>query len=135
MIEVSCALIVEQGRILIAQNRATSDHPGKWEFPGGKLKKGETPEQSIVREIFEELNLQVKVIRKLEVVAYDYGHKHIQLIPFICCVEGGELALNDHEAVKWISMEQSLNADFSEADKVLLQQPANWRILKEYLRE
>ena len=135
MIEVSCALIVEQGRILVAQNRATSDHPGKWEFPGGKIKKGETPEACIVREIKEELNLQVTVIQRLEAVAYDYGHKHIQLIPFVCSLESGELALNDHEAVAWASLEQCLKIDFAEADKLLLAKVENWRILKEYLRE
>ncbi len=133
MIEVSCSLIVEKGRILIAQNRATSDHPGSWEFPGGKVKKDETPEQSIVREIKEELNLEVKVILRLEAVEYDYGHKQIRLIPFLCAGVDGEIALNDHEAVKWVNLKESLDIDFSEADKVLLEHVENRRILKEYL--
>lgn len=133
MIEVSCALIIDGSKILVAQNREDSDHPGKWEFPGGKVKRNETPEQSIVREIKEELNLVVVVWQKLKPVLYDYGHKTIRLIPFVCSIKSGEPMLNDHKATEWVELEQCKNIDFSEADRALLQDAWNYDRLKENL--
>ncbi|WP_340111354.1 (deoxy)nucleoside triphosphate pyrophosphohydrolase [Maribellus mangrovi] len=133
MIEVSCALIIDGQKILVAQNRNDSDHPDKWEFPGGKVKSHETPEQSIIREIQEELNLLVEVRQNLKPAICDYGHKTIRLIPFVCSIKSGELQLNDHKAAKWVDMEQCKEIDFSEADKALLQDTSNYERLKEYL--
>jgi 8-oxo-dGTP diphosphatase len=135
MIEVSCALIIREQEILVAQNRKSSDHPGKWEFPGGKVKNHETPEESIVREVKEELNLVVHVREKLNPVTYDYGHKIIRLIPFLCALKSGELRLNDHDAVEWISLFKCEEVDLAEADKALLKDASNYESLKKYLGE
>lgn len=135
MIDVTCALIIQDQKILVAQNNPTSDQAGKWEFPGGKIKPNETAEECIVREIMEELELSVSVSRKLEEVAYDYGRKIIRLIPFICKIEGGEIVLHDHQAIKWLSREELYDLDFSAADRALLNMKSNKDFLMKYFRE
>jgi 8-oxo-dGTP diphosphatase len=85
MIKVTCAIIRnEEEEILVVQRSESSDHPLKWEFPGGKLKEGETAEECIIREIMEELSLEVVIISRLADVEYNYGIKHILLMPFVC---------------------------------------------------
>ncbi len=135
MIDVTCALIIQNQKILVAQNNPTSDQAGKWEFPGGKIKPNETDEECIVREILEEMELSVFVSRKLEEVTYDYGHKAIRLIPFICKIEGGKIVLNDHQAIKWLSWEELDDVDFSAADRTLLNNKSNADFLMKYFRE
>lgn len=135
MIDVTCALIIQNHKILVAQNNPTSDQAGKWEFPGGKIKPNETAEECIVREIMEELELSVSVSHKLEEVAYDYGRKIIRLIPFICKIEGGEIVLHDHQAIKWLSREELNDLDFSAADRALLNTKSNKDFLMKYFRE
>lgn len=135
MIDVTCALIIQDQKILVAQNNPTSDQAGKWEFPGGKIKPNETAEECIVREIMEELELSVSVSCKLEEVAYDYGRKIIRLIPFICEIKGGEIVLHDHQAIKWLSREELNDVDFSAADRALLNTKSNKDFLMKYFRE
>ena len=135
MIDVTCALIIQNQKILVAQNNPTSDQTGKWEFPGGKIKPNETDEECIVREILEELELSVFVSRKLEEVTYDYGHKAIRLIPFICKIGGGKIVLHDHQAIKWLSREELNDVDFSAADKALVNNKSNADFLMKYFRE
>ena len=85
MINVTCAVIRnEEDEILIVQRGEATDHPFKWEFPGGKLAPEETEEDCIIREIDEELSIEVVICGQLPEVEYDYGHKEIKLIPFIC---------------------------------------------------
>jgi 8-oxo-dGTP diphosphatase len=135
MIQVTCALIVSRGKVLIAQNKEDSDHAFQWEFPGGKLKAGETEEQCICREIKEELDLEIRVMERLPGVEYDYGIKKIELIPFVCGIKSGELKLNDHIKTEWIEVEKLGTVDFSEADKKLIAIDWNQKILKKYTRE
>lgn len=135
MIDVTCALIIQNQKILVAQNQPTSDQAGKWEFPGGKVKSNETAEECITREILEELELSVSISCKLEEVTYDYGHKAIRLIPFICKIEGGEIVLNDHQAIKWVSREELNDVEFSAADRALLNNKGNADFLMKYFRE
>lgn len=132
MIKVTCALIVHQNKILITQRGLESDHPLKWEFPGGKIKEGETVRQSIIREILEELELKIKIQEIMITVEYDYGIKKIELIPFICSLKSGEIKLNEHLNYKWVALNNLLNFDFSEADRKLLLLEENMNILKEY---
>ena len=82
MLKVTCALIIENRKLLITQNNSTSDHPFQWEFPGGKIKPKEKIKDCIVREIHEELNIEVNILQKLKSVVFDYGVKKIELIPF-----------------------------------------------------
>ncbi len=135
MIEVTCALIHKDHNILVAQNRSTSDHPFQWEFPGGKIRKDETPESCIIREIEEELSLRVSVVERMQSIEYDYGNKVIRLIPFLCRIEAGEVKLNDHAAAKWLGLDDLPKLDLAAADRVLLENKQNKLDLEEYLRK
>lgn len=135
MIEVSCALIIQNGKVLIAQNGLGSDHAFRWEFPGGKIRDDECPANSIIREIREELEWDIDVKHEMVPVEFDYGFKQIRLFPFICEILDGKLRLNDHVDVKWVSFAELLESDLSAADKNMIMHPMNREILKKYLRE
>lgn len=117
MIDVTCAVIRnEDNEVLIVQRGENTDHPFKWEFPGGKIDKGETEDDCIIREIKEELSMEIVICRKLPDVTHDYGHKKIRLIPFICDTLDDIPFLSEHVAYKWIEPEKLTLIDFSEAD-------------------
>lgn len=117
MIRVTCAIIRnEEEEVLIVQRGETSDHPLKWEFPGGKVWDGETDEECIMREIKEELSMDIVICKRLEDVDYDYGKKHILLIPFACDTLDDLPLLTEHIDYKWLPPAELKNADFSEAD-------------------
>ncbi|HOU03168.1 MAG TPA: (deoxy)nucleoside triphosphate pyrophosphohydrolase [Bacteroidales bacterium] len=117
MIRVTCAIIRnEENEVLIVQRGENSDHPFKWEFPGGKVNDGETDEDCIIREIREELAMNIVIFRKLENVEYDYGRKHILLVPFICDTLDELPVLSEHISFRWIDPSLFPEIDFSEAD-------------------
>ena len=135
MIDVTCAIILRNQKILVAQNKQNADQAGKWEFPGGKIKPNETPGQCIIREIREELELSVSIIHELREVVYNYRHKAIRLIPFVCKIEKGTIQLNDHQDVKWLRIGDLKELDLAMADKALLEIQANLDLLEKYLGE
>jgi len=117
MIIVTCAIIRnEENEVLIVQRGEATDHPLKWEFPGGKLAKGESEEECIIREISEELSMDIVICGRLPVVEHDYGQKQIKLIPFICDTLDELPFLSEHLAYRWIVPEELSSIDFSEAD-------------------
>jgi 8-oxo-dGTP diphosphatase len=117
MIRVTCAVIRnEENDVLIVQRGEATDHPYKWEFPGGKVGAGESEEDCIIREIREELSIGIVICGRLPEVEYDYGHKQIILIPFICDTLDELPVLSEHIAYKWIKVNKLLSVDFSEAD-------------------
>jgi len=117
MINVTCAIIRnEDNEVLIVQRGEQSDHPLKWEFPGGKLKEKETEEECIIREIKEELSIDIVICRRLPEKEYDYGYKQIRLIPFVCDTLDDIPFLTEHLAYKWLNPAELKNVDFSEAD-------------------
>ena len=117
MIDVTCAVIRnEEEEILVVQRGEDTDHPFKWEFPGGKVMAGESEDESIIREIKEELSMDVVIYGRIPVVEYDYGHKQIRLIPFICDTLDDLPFLSEHLAFKWMKPEELISVDFSEAD-------------------
>lgn len=120
MIEVSCAIIIKDSKILAVQRGPESSHPLKWEFPGGKIQLNETADQCVVREIEEELRIRIDVLSQLECVEFDYGMKQIRLIPFICKITSGELILTEHVAKYWFELDQWPNLDWSDADRELI---------------
>ncbi|MDB4582186.1 (deoxy)nucleoside triphosphate pyrophosphohydrolase [Draconibacterium sp.] len=133
MLKVTCALIIENRKLLITQNNSTSDHPFQWEFPGGKIKPKEKSEECIVREIQEELNVEVIILQKLKPIVFDYGIKKIHLIPFLCRIQSGIIRLNEHVDFKWIGYDELESTDFSGADKKLFPEKANSAILKKHI--
>lgn len=135
MIHVTCAIIIENGKILITQNNQYSDHPLKWEFPGGKINKEETSESCIVREIKEELDITVKVVDAMQPLDFDYDIKQIRLFPFLCEIDAGAIKLNEHVSYAWKQLGDLCDVDFSEADKELITLSENILILEKYIRE
>ena len=126
MIMVSCAIILNsKGQVLVTQRSATMPLPLKWEFPGGKIEAGETAEECLIREIKEELNIEIQITGSLPTNDYQYPDKLIRLIPFICRQTGGDLALKEHAAYKWLDAKDLLDLDWAEADV---------GVVEEYLR-
>ncbi len=115
-IEVTCAVVVEDNRILAVQRSDGMPHPGKWEFPGGKLKEGETPEGCIRREIREELGVEIAVERLLPSVNHRYEKQTIKLIPFICTIREGTIMLSEHQEFRWIPCGEMEMMDWLDAD-------------------
>lgn len=117
MIDVTCAIIRdEEDRVLVVQHGAESDHPGLWEFPGGKVKSGEDPEECIIREIEEELAISVVICHTLTEVVHDYGFRKIRLIPFVCDTIDNSITLCEHAAYDWTGAANLLNYALTEAD-------------------
>ena len=135
MIKVTCAIIVNRGKILVTQRGADSEHPFQWEFPGGKLILGETSEACIIREIREELEIDISILRKMYPVEWDYGFKKIELIPFLCLPESKQIRLTEHHQFFWENLESLSDLNFSKADRELINHSGNYKILKEYFRE
>ncbi len=120
MINVTCAIIRnEENEILVVQRGEKTDHPFKWEFPGGKLKENETEEECIIREVREELSLEIVICKRLSVTEYDYGFKKIRLIPFVCDTLDELPFLSEHVAFKWLDPPELKNIDLSEADIIV----------------
>ena len=120
MIEVSCAIIIKDSKILAVQHGPGTSHPWKWEFPGGKIHPDETAAQCIIREIEEELRIRIEVQKQLESIEFDYGNKQVRLIPFIGIIASGDIILTEHVAKYWFSFDQWQTIDWSEADYELI---------------
>ena len=116
MIEVVCAVIIKENRILIAQRSEKMKLPLKWEFPGGKLNEAENEEQAIIREIKEELNIEILPIKRISSNIYDYGSLKINLIAYLCDYIAGEIELLEHKDFKFVDFENLLDYDLAEAD-------------------
>jgi 8-oxo-dGTP diphosphatase len=120
MINVTCAIIRnEDDEVLIVQRGGSTDHPFKWEFPGGKINPGEKETECIIREIKEELSMDIVIVGQLPDVGYDYGHKQIRLIPFICDTLDELPVLSEHLAFRWLKPGKLEAVDFSEADIIV----------------
>jgi 8-oxo-dGTP diphosphatase len=121
MIEVTCAIIKEGERVLITQRGEQMAHPLMWEFPGGKVYTGESPERCLKREIREELNIEIEVERLLPSVIYNYGYQQIKLIPFICSIREGEILLTEHNDWRWIRRSELKDFRLLEADMLVVE--------------
>lgn len=128
-------MIVQDGLILLTQRGDHPHHPFQWEFPGGKLRTDESEENCILREIREELNLKITILKKLKPVDFDYGFKSIKLIPFLCKINSGIIMLSDHIAFKWMNWFEIENENISGADKKLLMEPFNRKLIEKYTGE
>lgn len=119
-IEVVAAIIRKENQIFATQ-RGYGEWKDWWEFPGGKMETGETPEEALKREIWEELETRIMVERLVETVEWDYPAFHLTMHSYLCHVESGHLELKEHEAAKW------LNRDELESVRWL---PADWEIVR-----
>jgi 8-oxo-dGTP diphosphatase len=121
LIEVSAALIFRDGKLLITQRHARSHLGGLWEFPGGKREAGETFEQCLVREIREELGVEIFIGELFEEISHAYPEKSVRLKFFICKLLRGEPQPLDCAAVKWIAHDELNTHEFPAADARLLE--------------
>ena len=119
-IEVVAAIIRKENQIFATQ-RGYGEWKDWWEFPGGKMEAGETPEEALKREIWEELETRIVVERLVETVEWDYPAFHLTMHCYLCHVVSGHLELKEHEAAKW------LNRDELESVRWL---PADWEIVR-----
>ena len=124
-ITVSAAIILRTNpethkKELFATQRGYGDSKGGWEFPGGKLEPGETPQDCIVREIHEELATEIKAEKVLGVVEYDYPTFHLTMYCILCSVVSGSLQLLEHEDAKWLTKEMLYSVDWLPADVLIL---------------
>jgi len=130
-IQVSCLLLFHQGKILATQRGAAMDLAGYWEFPGGKIEADESPEDSLVREINEELSIDIRICGALTPVLYAYPTKLIQLIPFLGTWQGGSLKLTEHAQSQWLGKEDLLSLNWASADLAIVQEvKAKWENLQ-----
>ena len=116
LIEVSCAVIMDGDRVLVTQRSEQMLHPLKWEFPGGKLKAGETPESCVIREIREELGVEITVLQLLPSVKHLYSDRGIKLIPFVCTIRKGKIDLSEHRSYRWVKRSELEHVNWLEAD-------------------
>jgi len=122
MINVTCAIILIDSKILVTQRSEKMKLPLKWEFPGGKLELDESEVDCVVREIKEELNIEIEVLNKLSNSIFDYGTFKINLIPFIANYISGEVLLLEHKDYKLLDKTELLNLDWAEADLPIVEE-------------
>src|SRR5690606_17237058 len=125
MLIVTCAIIIQHGKILICQRSDTMDLPLKWEFPGGKVEPGEDDGRTIVREIKEELHVDTEVAERWEPVEYTYPTCPIKLVPFVARVAGGELRREEHVAARRVAVDELGQYDWAPADIPIVEKVIN----------
>ena len=118
-IEVVAAIIRKEDKVFATQ-RGYGDWKDWWEFPGGKMEPGETPEEALKREIREELDAEISVDKFLETIDYDYPQFHLTMHCFLCSLVGEALHLNEHEAARWLSAQNLNTVEWLPADDQLL---------------
>ncbi len=107
--------------IIFATQRGYGEFKDGWEFPGGKIQEGETPQEALKREIMEELDTEIKVGELIETVEYDYPEFHLSMDCFWCSILKGDLALKEHEAARWLTKASLNEVDWLPADKSLVE--------------
>ncbi|WP_366183561.1 (deoxy)nucleoside triphosphate pyrophosphohydrolase [Flavobacterium ovatum] len=125
MINVTCAIIFFDNKILVTQRSEKMKLPLKWEFPGGKLENKETEEECIIREIKEEINIDIEIVKKLNESIHSYGTFEIKLIPFVANYLSGEIKLLEHKEYKLLDKSELRNLDWAEADLPIVEELIN----------
>lgn len=125
MINVICAIIKINGKILVTQRSEKMKLPLKWEFPGGKLEANENEMDCLKRELMEELNIEVKVGKKLTNSIHDYGSFEINLIPYLAEYVSGEIILAEHNSYQLLDKHSLPGLDWAEADLPIVTQVLN----------
>lgn len=119
-LQVVAAIIIHNNKVFATQ-RGYGEFKDSWEFPGGKIEPGETPQEALVREIREELDTEIIVGDLLETVEYDYPGFHLSMDCFLCAVQSGNLVLKEHEAARWLTAETLDKVDWLPADRSLIE--------------
>ena len=110
------AAIIRKGDKIFATQRGYGDYKDGWEFPGGKMETGETPEEALRREIWEELETRITVESLLQTVEWDYPQFHLTMHCYWCRIESGSLTLKEHEAARWLAKDELESVAWLPAD-------------------
>ncbi|MCR5167528.1 MAG: (deoxy)nucleoside triphosphate pyrophosphohydrolase [Oscillospiraceae bacterium] len=122
-VKVAAAVIcdsLENRRRILSTARGYGEYKGRWEFPGGKIEAGESPEKALVREIKEELCVDIKAGELIDVIEYDYPDFHLTMYCYWCEVVNDEIVLNEAEAARWLTAGEMYDVDWLPADKVII---------------
>ncbi len=114
------AAIVQDGERIFATQRGYGEFKDGWEFPGGKIEAGETKEAALVRELREELDMEIKIVELFETVEYDYPDFHLTMHCFLCTLKAKEYVLKEHEAARWLLRTELRSVDWLPADLGLI---------------
>ena len=129
-INVVAAIILDNDKILATQ-RAEGQFKGGWEFPGGKIEKDESCEEALIREIKEELNVDIIVKEYLCDIEYDYPNFKLKMKCFISSINKGEIELNEHQASKWLARNELDSVNWLQADIIVIEHLKNYLLRKE----
>lgn len=119
-IKVAAAIITHNNQIFATQ-RGYGEFKDGWEFPGGKIEGGETPQEALIREIREELDTEIEVGELVDTVEYDYPTFHLSMDCFFCKIKSGDLVLKEHEAARWLTRETLDSVEWLPADLGLIE--------------
>lgn len=128
-IEVAAAVIVdsfENTTAVFATVRGYGEFKGQWEFPGGKIEVGETPQQALIREIQEELTVKIKVGKLIDTIEYDYPKFHLNMKCFLCVIVDGDIILKEAEDSKWLNKDELYGVNWLPADITLIDKIADF---------
>ena len=121
-VPVVCAIIERKGLILACCRSPRQTNAGLWEFPGGKVRRSESLRSALVREIREELGIEVVPHRPLTMVTHAYPWITIELIPFVCSIEEGEPHPHEHDAVRWVDKKEAMGLAWAPADAPIVRE-------------
>lgn len=115
------AAIIRNGDKIFATQRGYGEFKGGWEFPGGKIEVDENPKQALMREIKEELDIDINVGELVDIVEFDYPQFHLRMHCFLCTIQSGNLVLREHMDAKWLKKETLGSVEWLPADKGLVE--------------
>ena len=115
-VHVACAIIERDGLVLSALRSASMNLPLRWEFPGGKIEPGEGIEECLVRELVEEMGVQIAVGRPLTPATHEYPSFTVTLYPYVCSIVSGEITLFEHSAISWLPASRMHELEWADAD-------------------
>jgi len=114
------AAVIRDGNKIFATARGYGDYKGGWEFPGGKVEPGETPQQALIREIKEELDTDIAVGDLIDTIEYDYPTFHLSMDCFWCTILKGDLVLKEAEAARWLTVDNIDSVNWLPADVTII---------------